>query len=406
MGNQQARAFNLKWIDIIPAISGLIGKTALVTSFAVVWAQAYRITASDFVYENVRIEIIIGSIITLIAALLLRDAAPSGTLAPLIVLIPSMAAFGVHPLILSILVGILGILSIKTKLFHKLLSLSGSISKTSLTLTVGLSGVILSLKNLIRFFNGVSTPFLIIFITLSFIIYFLMKQRRNWLIIPVSAVISLIVPYAFGIRVSLSSSLSLPTLNPSYWWNEMWGIGYGFQLQNVIRALPFAVFIIILWAVDTVSIRTMLESNYGEETGKPEMNLDRSFLITSLRNIIGGIFGGAQTSALWRSYLIPLSMMRRPLYPSSVLLGVLGCIAGFTGLPVMVLSFPPLIWFVLLFGIFLPFVMVGIQGIMKAKSCWTMILILAFSAIGIFFNPVFTWLGALVSERLFFRDKL
>lgn len=406
MEKQQARALNLKWIDIIPAISGLIGKTALVTSFAVVWAQAYGITAVDFVYENVRIEIIIGSIITLIAAFLFRDTAPSGTLAPLIVLVPAMASFGVHPLILSLLVGILGIISIKTKFFPKLLSLSGTISKISLALTVGISGMILSIQNLIRFFDGVSAPFLIILITLCCVFYILVRQRRNWIIIPVSAVISLIVPYIFDIKVSLSSSLSLPTLNPSYWWNEMWGIGYGFQFQNVIRALPFAIFIIILWAVDTVSIRTMLESNYGEEDGKPEMNLDRSFLITSLRNILGGIFGGAQTSALWRSYLIPLSMMKRPLYPSSVLLGVLGCIAGFTGLPVMVLSFPPLIWFVLLFGIFLPFVMVGLQGIRKASCCGTGILILTFTAIGIFFNPVFTWLGALVSERLFIRDKL
>lgn len=52
-------------IDFIPALSVLIGKVALVSSFAFVWAEELAIFYPYFIFENVRIEIIIGSLITL-----------------------------------------------------------------------------------------------------------------------------------------------------------------------------------------------------------------------------------------------------------------------------------------------------------------------------------------------------
>jgi hypothetical protein len=162
MNNKRLNPLRLKLIDFVPAIAGLIGKTALVTSFAFIWAQELNITSPDFVFENVRIEMIIGSIITLLVAIFLPNTAPSGTLAPLIVLVPAMVQFGVHPLILSIMVGLAGILSIKTKLFHRLVALSGNISKTSLTLTIGVSGILLSSKNFFLFFEDNYAPFLLI----------------------------------------------------------------------------------------------------------------------------------------------------------------------------------------------------------------------------------------------------
>ncbi len=47
--------------------------------------------------------------IDFVPALLIPNIAPTGTLAPFIVLVPLIAAFGVHPLLLSSLVGIFGI---------------------------------------------------------------------------------------------------------------------------------------------------------------------------------------------------------------------------------------------------------------------------------------------------------
>jgi hypothetical protein len=56
---------SIKMIDFIPTLSGLIGKVALVSSFAFVWAEELAILSPYFIFENVRIEIIIGSLITL-----------------------------------------------------------------------------------------------------------------------------------------------------------------------------------------------------------------------------------------------------------------------------------------------------------------------------------------------------
>ncbi|MDF2942111.1 MAG: hypothetical protein K0S01_969 [Herbinix sp.] len=399
-------SINIRPIDFVPAFSGLIGKTALVTSFAVVWATELNIINPNFVFENVRIEMIIGSIITLLAALLMKDTAPSGTLAPLIVMVPTMVNYGVHPFILSLLVGIVGIISIKTNLFQKLIALSGAISKTSLTLTIGIAGILLSIKSLVAFFGNKHTPLFLIMIALVAVYLLLLKWNKLWLIIPVAAVISLLISTAFDISIGNVTTISLPSFNPSYWWNEMWGIGFGFELQTILKTLPFAFFVLLLWAVDTVSITSMLDATYQEQDKREEINLNRSFTITSLRNMIGGLLGGAQTSALWRSFLIPLFIVKRPLRPASIILGFLGIIAGFTAIPIKVLSFPPLIWSVLLFGIFLPFVMVGLKNLGSLEKLTQKIIIIMFSLLGVLISPIVTWLGAVLYEKLIIKfDK-
>jgi hypothetical protein len=406
MNNKRHNPLTLKLIDFVPAIAGLIGKTALVTSFAFIWAQELNIASPEFVFENVRIEMIIGSFITLVAAIFLPNTAPSGTLAPLIVIVPAMVQFGVHPLILSILVGLAGILSIKTKLFYKLITLSGNISKTSLTLTIGVSGILLSSKNLFKFFEDNDAPFLLILIILTILYIFLYRINKLWLIIPAAAAVSLLISFLFEERIGNVSPISFPSFSPSFWWNEMWGIGYGFQLITILKTLPFALFVILLWTVDTVSIQTMIDSNYEGEEVREEININQSFIITSLRNITGGIFGGAQTGALWRSFLIPLYMMKRPLRFSSILLGILGILAGFTALPIKIMSFPPLIWSVLLFGIFLPFVIVGLKSLIKTNCLTDKIIILLTTTSGILISPIITWLVCVLYERLIKVDKI
>ena len=400
MRKRQISPINVQLIDCVPALSGLIGKTALVTSFAVVWAAQLNITNPDFVFENVRIEMIIGSIITVLAALLLPNTAPSGTLAPLIVLIPVMAKFGVHPFILSIMVGLIGLISIKTKLFLSLVKLSGSISKTSLTLTFGISGVLLSLKSLITFFENKYTPLFLLTSILVATYFLLRKWNKLWLIIPVAAIISIVVSTIFGISYGNVKNITLPSFNPSFWWNEMWGIGFGFDLITIIKTLPFAFFVLLLWAIDTVSITTMLDATYQPGEKREEINLNHSFTVTSLRNMIGGILGGAQTSALWRSFLIPLFLVKRPLRPASIIMGILGILAGFTAIPIKILSFPPLVWSVLLFGIFLPYVMVGLKNLATTNRLSQKIAILIFVVSGVLISPIVTWVSAILYEKL------
>jgi hypothetical protein len=310
---------------------------------------------------------------------------------------------GVHPFILSLMVGIIGIISIKTKLFKKLIALSGAISKISLILTIGIAGVLLSIKSLIAFFGNNYTPLLLIMITLMATYFLLRKWNKIWLIIPVAAMISISISTLFHIPIGNVTIISLPSFNPSYWWNEMWGIGFGVEIITILKTLPYALFVLLLWAVDTVSITTMLDSTYQQHEKREEINLNRSFTITSIRNIIGGLFGGAQTSALWRSFLIPLFMVKRPIRPASILMGLLGIIAGFTALPIKVLSFPPLIWSVLLFGIFLPFVIVGLKNLGNIDKNIHKIIILIFTISGVLISPLVTWVGAVLYEKLILK---
>lgn len=391
-------------IDLVPALSGLIGKTALVSSFAAVWAGSLKISNPNFVFENVRLEMLIGSIITLFTALLLPNIAPSGTLAPFIILVPFMAAFGVHPFLLSIFVGVFGIIAIKTGLFQKLLSLSGQINKTSLTLTIAVSGILLSLKNLYHFYSGQRLPFLMLFVSLSILFYILRKKNRLWLMIPATAVIAPVLSLSFRITPQIpATTYSLP-ISPAYWWKNMWEIGFGFDLSTVLKTLPFAMFVIILWAVDTVSITTLLEANrLNSQMEEPDLNT--SFLVTSIRNIVGGFFGGAQTGALWRSFLIPLSMVKRPLRPASILLGGIGILAAITYYPIALLSFPPLVWSVLLFGIFLPFLQVGLSNLRCFTNRLEILLILSFLIAGVIYSPILTWILSLFYERLIKRKN-
>lgn len=395
----QNKKFDVGLMDFIPALSGLIGKTALVTSFAVVWAKELNITTPGFVFENVRMELMIASVITLIGAMFYKNIAPSGTLAPLVVLVPAMASFGVHPFILSILVGLFGILSIKTKLFHWLLRLSGQISKTSLTLTFGISGVFMASRNLISFFGVQKRP-LIIMTTLLILLFIVLNLlQKIWLIIPVAAAVSIILPFTFGMSFPSSPHTLYPNFNPSFWWNEMWGIGFGFEVTTILKTFPFALFVILLWAIDTVSITTMFDAS-GDSKSREVMDIDHSFLFTSIRNMVGGICGGAQTGALWRSFLIPLFMVKRPLYASSILLGVLGLFSGFFAIPIKIMSYPPLIWSVLLFGIFLPFVHVGMKNLFKTNTVAPKISILFLTFVGVMYSPILTWASAIILEKL------
>ncbi|PKM95889.1 MAG: hypothetical protein CVU84_03550 [Firmicutes bacterium HGW-Firmicutes-1] len=400
MNHKMIKHSNIKIIDFIPAISGLIGKVALVTSFAFVWAQELNITTPNFVFDNVRIEVIIGSIITLLVALFLPNTSPAGTLAPLIVLIPSMVSFGVHPFILSIMVGCIGIIVVKTKIFNKLILLSNHIGRSSLALTFGISGIILSAQKLLSFFGNqyIALIFLIFLLILTYVL--LLRYNKSWLIIPAATIVSIVIPLLFGISMDISVPDTTLSFNPIYWWNDMWGIGFGFNIVTIIKTLPFALFVVLLWAIDTVSIKAVIHTAENSSEKNEEMNLDTSFIIVSLRNIIGGVCGGAQTSSLWRSFLIPLYMIKRPIRSSAILLGILGIIAGFTSIPIKILSFSPLIWTVLLFGIFIPFVLVGIKHLRSTQKITQKIAILLFSATGVFVSPILTWLAAVCFEKI------
>ncbi len=394
------KRFHICYKDFIPALSGLIGKIALVSSFALVWAQELFIKNPDFVLDNIRIEVLIGSIITLITSVVYPNASPAGTLAPLVVLIPVMSAFGVHPFILGISVGLLGIIIVKSGLFQYILGLAGFTCKTSITLAFGISGIWMSVRKLYHYFTNEKHVFWTLLLVLILGYLILLSLKRNWMIIPMTSIVALVIPYLMGMGYEISSTSSNLNLNPFYWWNNMWGIGFGFDVITILKTIPFAVFIILLWTIDTLSIQAIREGSYEKEEEKEPLDIVQSFTMVSIRNMVGVLFGGAQTGSLWRSFLIPLYIVKRPMRACAIVLGILGIISSLTVIPIQIMSYTPLVWSVLLFGIFMPFTVVSLTNIRREKKNKTKIAILFFSALGVLINPMITWFVSVIYEKL------
>lgn len=384
------KGLDIKPIDLVPALSGLLGKIALISSFALVWKDSLGITGEFFVLNNVRLELLIACIIAFIAALINPKLSPPGTLAPLVVLIPFMADFGVHPLILSVLIGIIGIVFIKTSLLQKLVNMLQAPSKSGISLVIGVSGIIMSLSNIrLHFISNLWAFIILIGLLVTFFLLF-SYIKKVWLMVPVAMVTSLIVVAVFN-PSAFNISANIPTINlsPVYWWQEMWGIGFGFDIITILKTLPFAILAIILWAVDTASIKSVYESYPSNQAF---IDINKSFLVVSFRNMIGGIMGGAHTSSLWRSYLIPQFMVNRPQKASILIMSIMGIIVGALALPLQVLTLPPVIWSVLLFGIFFPFVRAGFIGLKAIDKKYKIIIVIAAALVGIIINPIIAFL--------------
>ena len=78
--NLPLRDYRLRFEDLVPALAGTIGKISLVAAFAMAWATGFGITDPSFVTENVRLEVILASVFTLIFCSVLNPyAGPPGT---------------------------------------------------------------------------------------------------------------------------------------------------------------------------------------------------------------------------------------------------------------------------------------------------------------------------------------
>lgn len=397
--NMKETLKKISYKDLVPALAGLIGKISLIASFAVVWAQELGIENANFVFDNIRLEIFIGGIFALLTACISSKMAPAGTLAPLVVLIPSMVKFGVHPLILSVLVGIIGLIAIKTGLLNKIMLMSGYHTKTSLTLVFGISGVWLSWKNIYSSFGNKYVGLFFLMLILIIVYVVLLKLKKSWLMIPIAAIVSILLPLAFGMKIDVSPVQNDLILNPVYWWDTVWGIGFGLNVVTILKTLPFALFVMLLWAMDTVAITTLLDDQNEADEEKEEIDINKSFVLVSIRNMVGGIFGGAQTASLWRSFLIPLVTIKRPMRGATILLSGLCIVAGLLGTPIKVLSFEPLVWTVLLFGIFMPLTMTGINKLKEAHQSLEKGVLIFLAILGILYSPIITWIGSILFEK-------
>ncbi|MFZ5988925.1 MAG: DUF3360 family protein [Bacillota bacterium] len=397
--NLPFKDYSFRIEDIVPALSGAIGKISLVAAFAVAWAAGFSIADPSFVTENVRLEIVFASILTILFCAVLNPyAGPPGTLAPLIPIIPAMILSGVHPLPLSILIGLMGIIISAFKYFSAVVEINGAGTKGGIILLFGFLGISSSFENLRNWTQESNSPELFVLLLMTgLVIYILLnKLRLKWLIIPTCAIAAIVISSLFGVFPTLKTGIGLPIINPSVWWNEKWGIGWGLNIENFIKALPFALLAVVMWPIDALAIKTIQESNYPKEAKKAVFDMNSTYIIVSIRNIIGTLLGGGQIAAIWRSFMIPLGIVKRPIGASAFVLGIIGVGFGILGFPIDIAVFPPLLWLVLIFGIYIPLLEVGLSTIKTAASAQIAAVCLI---AGIAVNPVLGWITSVLVEN-------
>ena len=401
--NIPGRSFSIRVEDLVPALSGAIGKVSLVAAFAMAWAAGLGITDPAFVTENVRLEIIVASLFALLfSALLIPVAGPPGTLAPLIPMIPSMVSAGVHPLSFNLLTGLIAIVFAHKGYFARIAALNRSGTKAGILLLFGVMGIISSYQKMQAWAGENSSLFLLLIAVGGAAYVVLGKLNAKWLVIPVCGVLAILVSALHGHYPSFETGPGLPMIFPSYWWNERWGIGFGFSAGQIIAAVPFALMVVTMWPIDALTSKTLQEANYPAEAKMAVINLDATFIVVGLRNIVGAMLGGSQTAAVWRSFMIPLAVVKRPIGGSAFFLALFGLAFGFLGFPIDVSVFPALVWLVLIFGVFAPMAEAGLSLIRNAAAGQIALLCVI---IGLSTNPMLGWSAALFAENLFFVKR-
>ncbi len=394
------------WIrSLVPALSGVVGKVALAAAFATAWATALGVRDVSFVRENVRLELILASVLTLVVTVVLRiPAAPPGTLAPLIALVPAMAAAGVHPLSFGLLVGAMGLLTAALGWQDRLMRLNGPGTRGGILVLFAIMGFHSALKVLWQWAavqGGVLTAILlgIVGTALSF---GLKRLNVRWLTIPAIAVVAVFLPLLLGQVPEWSTGIGLPIMDPSRWWQDIWGIGWGLEPVRFARALPFVLLVLVMWPIDAMAVETVLQRQAGGRDCAPAVDYRKTACLAALRNMLGATLGGAQTAAIWRSFMIPLGVMRGPLRRSALYLGLLGIAAGLLGYPIDLAVYPPLLSMVLVFGIYLPLLETGLAALRAGSARKTAgICIVA----GLAVHPVAGWFLSLLYEKWDSRTK-
>lgn len=398
--NLPVRDYRLRWVDLIPALAGSFGKISLVAAFAMAWATGLGISDPSFVTENVRLEIVTASLFALVfSAFLNPSAGPPGTLAPLIPLVPLMTSAGVHPLPFAILISTIGFIFARNGYFHKIVNLNGIGTKAGILLLFGIMGITSSLQKLqVWASNNNQNSMLITLMLFGSVLYvILVRLNLKWLIIPSSALLSLIVSAVYGLLPSFETGLGLPIIDPEYWWNQKWGIGFGLTAQNFVTAIPFVLLVLTMWPIDALAIKTLQASNYPPTAKRAILDMNATFIVVAIRNLVGSLLGGAQTAAVWRSFMIPLAVVKRPIGGSALFLGLFGIAFAVLGFPIDISVFPPLVWLVLILGVFAPMLEIGL-GLIRDTSSAHIALICIVLGIGI--NPIIGWSFALLIENI------
>ncbi|KAA3656383.1 MAG: DUF3360 family protein [Chloroflexi bacterium] len=395
--NLPRRDFNFEIEDITPAIAGTIGKVVMTTAIVTVFATGYGLSA-EFIVENVRFEMLIASLffVILLSGFFVPRANLAGCHGPLIPLIPLIVLSGGHPLALGIMVGVFGLLLGLTKGGSTLVRLTGDGVRGGLLIYLGMVGLIGQMNALRSWSNEVGTEaiFLVVMVMTILTYAYLIRINKRWLAIPLCSLIALVVALAMGAPFQFSTTPGIPNMNPFYWWgtDTGWMLGWP-NLSHFIAVLPFAILAVSMWPPDFLGHRVFQEQNYPAGSEKVLMDVDDTMTVSSLRQIVGSVFGGGNLASSWGTYIIPAAIAKRPIPAGAILTGILCILFVVIGYPMDIAAWAPVLRVALIVGVFVPLMEVGAQLITNITQAQSGGLCIIGSAL---VNPVFGWSLALL----------
>ncbi|MBB1274546.1 DUF3360 family protein [Psychromonas sp. SR45-3] len=386
--------------DTIPAMAATIGKIVMVGAIAATFAGPLGLD-EGFILENVRYELLIVSIfIVLFSGFLLPTANLAGTHGPLIPLIPIVVAAGGHPMAFGLLIGAFGLILAISKGGSRLANLTSKGVCGGLLLYLGFVGTISQVKKLLSWGDDIGMshiPFVVIISTI--ILYALLEHwRKRWLAVPLSCLLGGSLAFAMGAPFEFMTSPGLPNLNPMYWWGENTGWMLGMPtIESFVVVLPFAILAVAMWSPDFLGHQVFQKISYPERTEKVQMNIDDTMSTASIRQVFGSLFGGANFTSSWGTYLIPAAIAKRPI-PAGALLTALFCvIAAIWGYPMDLAIWQPVLCVALIVGVFIPLLEAGMEMTREGKTTQSAAIVVFASAL---VNPAFGWSITMLLDNL------
>ncbi|WP_299432082.1 DUF3360 family protein [uncultured Meiothermus sp.] len=398
--NLPGRDYRFEPEDIVPAISGTIGKIVMVTAVVSTFAAGFGLS-KEFIAENVRYELLIAAILFVIpiSGFINPRANLPGVHGPMIPLIGLIIMAGGHPLALGILVGVFGLILAFFKGGSRLASLTGTGVRAGLLIILGVVGLLAQLDALRKWAVGLEREliFLVIVAATILLYAYLARIGKRWLAIPLASLVAVLAALGMGAPFKFVSTPGIPNLNPFYWWGSETGWMLGLPtLEHFIAVLPFAILAIAMWPPDFLSHRIFQEINYPKRATRSLMDIDDTMIVCSIRQAVGSLLGGGNLTSSWGTYMIPAAIARRPIAAGAILTGVGCATVAILGFPMDLAKWEPVLRVALMVGVFLPLLEAGMAMIRTTKDAEGAGICI-FGAVLV--NPVFGWALAMVLDN-------
>ncbi|HSV87958.1 MAG TPA: DUF3360 family protein [Bacteroidales bacterium] len=399
--NLPGRDFKFELEDLVPALSGTIGKIVMTTAIVAAFAAGFGLTP-EFVVENVRFELLIAALLFVIpiSGFLNPRANLPGCHGPLIPLIGLIILAGGHPLALGVMIGVFGLILGITKGGSRLVSLTGNSVRAGLLIILGILGLLGQMRAFREWAVGIQmeSVFLVVIVVTVLVYAVLARLGKRWLAIPLCTGLAIVIALLMGAPFGFETQPGIPTLNPLYWWGEDTGWKIGLPgVSHFIAVIPFAALAIAMWPPDFLGHRVFQEMNYPKGATKTLMDVDDTMVSCSVRQVVGSVLGGGNVTSSWGTYMIPAGIAKRPIPGGAILTGVFCILAVVLGWPMDLAVWAPALKVALIVGVFLPLLEAGMAMVKTTKDAEGAGICI-FSSILI--NPVFGWALAMLLDNL------